>query len=148
MAFALMAAIGGVFGTGPAVAQEIQTRGFNDKFIQRIDKQYGSLWECAVLVPTTDGNLRGLAARIVEPVQEQAVQTKRTFASLIVMVLVIVVLYFFLNAVTRGYFTWKLRAGAVVLAIVGLLLAWFVSLRMSAVSMHDPQIHSHQRVEH
>jgi hypothetical protein len=37
------------------------------------------------------------------------------------LVVVILLLYFFVNAVTKGYFVWRLRAVALLLAIVGLL---------------------------
>jgi hypothetical protein len=42
---------------------------------------------------------------------------------------VLVLLYLFLNAVTRGYYAWRLRAAALMLAIVA-ILGVFATMRM------------------
>jgi len=42
--------------------------------------------------------------------------------SLAALVVLICVVYGFLNAATRGYYTWSLRIAAVVLVVVGMIL--------------------------
>jgi TRAP-type uncharacterized transport system fused permease subunit len=42
-----------------------------------------------------------------------------TFAAISILTIVIIALYLFLNGVTKGYFTWRLRAAAMVLLLVG-----------------------------
>ena len=40
---------------------------------------------------------------------------------------VIVLLYMLVNSLTKGYFMWRLRAGALLLTIVGILVALAVT---------------------
>ena len=57
-----------------------------------------------------------------------------TFGAIAILTTVIIGLYLFLNGVTKGYFSWRLRAAAVVLLLVGgffLLVGGLFFVRLS-----------------
>jgi hypothetical protein len=113
------------------IIEQLRSRGPSDRFVQRIDRPYGSLYQVAILVPTGDP----LASQVAENVSSQLASQKRaarsTFGGIVVLSLVILVLYWFLNAVTKGYFTWRLRMAVVVILLIAGMLA-FVAVRLFA----------------
>jgi hypothetical protein len=112
------------------VVQQIQASlnrdlGVADQFVQRFDRPYGRVWKKSLLIDATPATIDKLARNIsLAARQDLARRTSenwRTWGSTGGLVGVILLLYFFVNAVTKGYFVWRLRAVALLLAIVGLL---------------------------
>ena len=57
-----------------------------------------------------------------------------TFGAIAILTIVIVALYLFLNGVTKGYFTWRLRAAAVVILLIGGIFVLLGSLLFVGLS--------------
>jgi len=93
-----------------------------DRFVQRFDRPYGQVWREAVLVDASPKSLKTMATRIAGADRAERVGLRRTVFSLAALVVLICVVYGFLNAATRGYYTWSLRIAAVVLVVVGMIL--------------------------
>jgi hypothetical protein len=93
-----------------------------DRFVQKFDRPYGTLWQEAVLVDTRRANMD----RLVHDCMAGLNTRHRTFARSLFsgagLVLAIYCLYLFLNGVTRGYFTGRLRLLAMVLVVVGIVI--------------------------
>jgi hypothetical protein len=112
------------------VVQQIQASlnqdvGVADQFVQRFDRPYGRVWKKSLLIDATPATIDKLARKISLAARQDLAQRRaeswRTWGSTGGLVVVILLLYFFVNAVTKGYFVWRLRAVALLLAIVGLL---------------------------
>jgi hypothetical protein len=113
-----------------------------DKFVQRYSRPYGNVWQASVLIDASPQRIDTIArtvsgqARIAYTEKLAAdnrtvTYQRQTWGSLAAFLGVIVVLYWFLNAATKGYFTWRLRFGAVTLIILGVLAAlFFVTVHM------------------
>lgn len=89
-----------------------------DRFVQRFSRPYGDVWRTVLRVDASDGALRGV---IQNARRDTVVQRDRRQAGLAAsagLLLVIVALYVVLNAVTKGYFTWRLRGAAVAATVV------------------------------
>lgn len=109
-----------------AVATAVHTRLVSDRFLQRFNRPYGTAWRQAVLVSASMGNVDQLVNESVTTVRREQQTWARTGISIAVLVVVVYVLYLCLNAVTKGYFRWRLRMAAVIAAaLFGLLLAWW-----------------------
>jgi len=100
-----------------------------DRFVQRFRRSYGERWREAILVETSDGNITRLAQACMGQVNARAVQREaartawtRTALKVAGLTVLICLLYLFLNAATKGYYAWSLRAAAVVAAL-GVLFA-------------------------
>ncbi|MDM8006294.1 MAG: hypothetical protein QUV05_09130 [Phycisphaerae bacterium] len=99
--------------------------GVDDQFTQHIRRPYGDVWQHALLVNASDAQITAHAAAflpsIVQAQRTQALVRESWFiraASLILLTVLITVVYGFLNAATRGYYTWMLR-GSMVLLVLG-----------------------------
>ena len=102
-----------------------------DRFDQKIDRPYGTLYRSALLVKADGEPLRLLKKELTKAFRESQVEemgTRRSVAitvtSALGLALIIFLLYSFLNASTRGYFVWQLRflsLGALLLLYVGLM---------------------------
>jgi hypothetical protein len=112
------------------VVQQIQSSmnqdvGVADQFVQGFDRPYGRVWKKSLLIDATPTTIDKLARKISLAARQDLAQRNaeswRTWGSTGGLVVVILLLYFFVNAVTKGYFVWRLRAVALLLAIVGLL---------------------------
>jgi hypothetical protein len=93
-----------------------------DRFTQRFSGLAGPIWREAILVDTSEAKLSSLAEKkiVVSRVKRQS--WFRTGATLVGMFLLICIVYMFLNAATRGYYSWALRVALVVLMCVGVFL--------------------------
>lgn len=90
-----------------------------DRFVQSFDGTAGKIWRQALLVDASPDKLRHLAAQKAA----QARVAKRTWAGMLFSVggllVLIIAVYAFLNAATRGYYVWSLRIAGIVLALIG-----------------------------
>ena len=115
-----------------------------DRFVQRFDRSYGQIWQASVLIDASPRKIEAVARSVADQARadyqeklasqkRQALQQTATWGSLAAFLAVIVVLYWFLNAATKGYFTWRLRFGAVTLIAFGILWA------LLFITMHMPR---------
>jgi hypothetical protein len=95
-----------------------------DRFPQKYERPYGTLYREAVLLDASDPQLERLADEVRWSMQSERQSKVKGFVSAAAVLLVTYALYRFANAFTRGYFTWSLRtaaalaaAGAVVLIV-------------------------------
>ena len=87
-----------------------------DRFAQRYDRGYGTLYREAVLVDASDARLDEMS-RDVRHVLDAEHQTRvGGIAGAGAVLLVVYALYRLANAFTRGYFTWSLRTAAALAA--------------------------------
>lgn len=100
-----------------------------EEFVQQFPNQGRILWRAAILVDANNQQLRSLLNRSGEPARVlpggRAVHVSRNSkASIIGVLALILLLYFALNAWTRGFFQTRLRflAGAVFLLVVVLVM--------------------------
>jgi hypothetical protein len=100
-----------------------------DEYLEQTVRPYADIWRCTLLIDASPANIDRLAADYRAAAAVTARQHAMTFGSLAGLCGVLVLLYLFLNAVTRGYYAWKLRAAALMLAIVAVLTI-FAKMRM------------------
>ena len=102
---------------------DLRSGGFiADKFVQSFDGAAGRIWRQAILIDASQDKLARLAHQ--KQIAHQSWRTRwlREIASVFGLALLICVVYLFLNAATRGYYTWSLRIAAVVLIAAVILL--------------------------
>jgi len=100
-----------------------------DKFAQSFQRPYGTVYAEQLLIDASPDKLGALARRVASAARAetavrtvQVEETRTTFKQVLGFMLVVLVLYWFLNAATKGYFTWQLRAGAVLLVLAGVVM--------------------------
>lgn len=98
--------------------------GVKDQFVQRLRKPYGVVWQQALLIDASDAQITRYAQSFLPQIikeRKAAAQLRwawmRTGVGIILLTVLIAVVYAFLNAATRGYYTWLLR-GSMVLAVL------------------------------
>jgi len=113
---------------GPVSPGNIRRGDFiEDRFVQKLQGLSGPIWREALLINGAPEKLEKLARKIANVTAHQR-QTKRTtILSLLGMLAVISGVYLFLNAATRGYYTWSLRIMLIILAGVGVFLVLTIS---------------------
>ncbi|HPD30633.1 MAG TPA: hypothetical protein PLL20_11600 [Phycisphaerae bacterium] len=106
-------------------AELLRGTGVDDQFTQHIHRPYGDVWQHALLVDGSDGQITAYAQTFLpQIVQQQKTALRirkswaRTIVGLALLTVLIAVVYAFLNAATRGYYTWLLR-GSMVLLVLG-----------------------------
>ncbi|MDB5323393.1 MAG: hypothetical protein JWN40_5024 [Phycisphaerales bacterium] len=106
------------------LAQELAVGSIvTDRSVSRIRRPYGEIWSEAILVDASSNRLAKIE-RDYSTWLNQRQQAKRSAAvSIAGLSLVILGIYAGLNAVTKGYFRGRLRTGAAVMMIFGLLVA-------------------------
>lgn len=77
------------------IRNQLRTSVAAERFVQRIDKPYGSIWQSAVLVSNVDGSIDILAGNIRNVSVARESRQSVTFGSIALMAIVIFVLYFF-----------------------------------------------------
>jgi hypothetical protein len=90
----------------------------SDRFVQRFTRPYGDVWRVALLVDASDGALQRVAQEAGRMAATQREHRRVGFVATAGLLFVIIALYFILNAVTKGYFTWRLRGAAVVATVM------------------------------
>jgi hypothetical protein len=93
------------------------------RYVHRTDKSYGSLYKTYLLVDTSPARLDPLVKRLNQQISAQRRQTLTAAGSTAATILVVLLLYAFLNTVTKGYFVWKLRAAALLMMIAAVMVA-------------------------
>jgi hypothetical protein len=92
-----------------------------DRFAQSFEGTVGKVWRQALLLDVSGLKLAQLANKKAREFREAKMTWARMGLSAVGVVLLIGVIYFFLNMATMGYYEWSLRIASVVLAIVGVL---------------------------
>lgn len=89
-----------------------------DRFVQSFEGTAGRIWRQALLIDASTEKLTKLARRKAAMVRA----TKKTWARLSIsvfgLIILITVVYVFLNAATKGYYVWSLRIAGIVLFLV------------------------------
>jgi hypothetical protein len=94
----------------------------SDQHLVRTDKSYGSLWTCSLLVDRSPLATDPIVQRLIESSRAKLATGTTQWLSVAALTVVVVLLYAFLNAATKGYFVWRLRAVAL-LALIAAVLA-------------------------
>lgn len=93
----------------------LKTRSFDQQF----NRPYGTLWRSALLIEAPERELKAMAQMYVEHARSQSQSWAKLAISAVALLGVILLVYLFLNAATKGYYVWSVRIGTVVLAAVG-----------------------------
>jgi len=113
------------FGRGRVI---IQAEGLvQDRFVQQFKLGYGEVWREAMLLDGSPAQVERIAQVCAAESQAGRVAWLGRVGSIVGLLAAICIIYGFLNAATRGYYTWALRIGA---AAAGGAVLWFV-LRLS-----------------
>ena len=90
-----------------------------DQFSQSFNSTNSRIWRHAILLDLDSNKLTPLLQSRVSTTTRERVSHRlrwaRQFGSLGGLALIVLVLYVFLNAATKGYYTWSLRIAAVIL---------------------------------
>ncbi|MHC4539985.1 MAG: hypothetical protein ACYTEK_11260 [Planctomycetota bacterium] len=89
-----------------------------DRFVQSFKGTAGRIWRQALLIDASAGKLTQLARRKAAMARAMRTSWARMFVSALGLLVLITVVYTFLNAATKGYYAWSLRIAGVVLALV------------------------------
>ncbi|MEN6337553.1 MAG: hypothetical protein ABFE01_25145 [Phycisphaerales bacterium] len=109
-------------GRPPISTTDVLNGGFIvDRFVQSLDTSTGKVWRQAMLVDVSGQKLWQLANVKVRQTREVQMSWARMGLSAVGVLVLIGVIYFFLNMATRGYYEWSLRIAGVVLAVVAIV---------------------------
>jgi hypothetical protein len=95
-----------------------------DVFVQRYSRPYGDVWQSSILIDASPKVIDKLVDSYNMAARVRTAETKRSAFAVGGIVAVIVLLYFFLNTITKGYFMWRLRAVALLGAIAAVLIVF------------------------
>ncbi len=98
-----------------------------DRFAQSFVGTAGRIWRQAILINASQDKLTELARQKMIMRQSWRASFIRELFSIVGIIILICVVYLFLNAATKGYYTWSLRIAAVVLVLAGISLVLFLS---------------------
>jgi hypothetical protein len=101
-----------------------------DRFVQRFERPYGTVWQEAILVKVPRGQVDAMAASMAA--RERQVRHERAGGVVAVggALVAIWLIYLLANMLTRGYFVWRLRAATAMAAIaLGLAAVLWVAAR-------------------
>jgi len=98
-----------------------------DRFVQSFDGAAGRIWRQALLIDTSPAKINKLLRLKTGQLRSDRATWAKLLFSLFCMVLLICVVYVFLDAATRGYYTLALRIAAVVLIITAAFLILLLS---------------------
>ncbi|MHC4626703.1 MAG: hypothetical protein ACYTDV_06950 [Planctomycetota bacterium] len=93
-----------------------------DRFAQNFGGRAGKIWRQALLIDASPGRLEELAshkAAVARAIRWSWARMAGSIAGLLVLVTVV---YAFLNAATKGYYVWSLRIAGIVLAAAVIIL--------------------------
>lgn len=93
-----------------------------DRFVQTFDRGYHTMWGQAVLVDASAPVTAELSGDFAHEYGARRSDGKKAFVGTVVLIAVSFLLYKFVNAYTKGYFTWSLRTAVVVVVVAGVLL--------------------------
>jgi len=93
-----------------------------DRFAQSFDGRAGEIWRHALLIDASPEKMEQLAAHKIVAARTKRLNWAKMSLSVLGLLALITLTYAFLNAATRGYYTWSLRIAGVVLAAVVIIL--------------------------
>lgn len=93
-----------------------------DRFVQSFYGSAGKIWRQALLIDTSKEKLNRLVRRNIQLARARRFSFIRTFSSMAGLFILIIIVYAFLNAATKGYYTWSLRVAGFVLALILIFL--------------------------
>lgn len=95
------------------VADELVSRNLaTDRFAQRFDRPYGTVWREAVLVDASQPRVEEIARSLVQGLDSKISHDRATWFSFAAMLGLVFGTYMFLNMATKGYYAWTLRFAA------------------------------------
>jgi hypothetical protein len=107
----------------PVNSTDILDGGFIlDRFVQSFEGTAGKIWRQALLVDASAEKLKNLAQRKAIIARARKTNFARMFFSVFGLIVLITVVYAFLNAATKGYYVWSLRIAGVVFTLVVIIL--------------------------
>jgi hypothetical protein len=93
-----------------------------DRFSQKFDGMAGEIWRHALLIDASVDKMEDLAAHKAVLARTHRLNWARMIGSVAGLLALITVAYIFLNAATKGYYTWSLRIAGIVLAAAVIIL--------------------------
>ena len=93
-----------------------------DRFVQSFEGTAGKIWRQALLLDVSNQKINQLALNIANISRARRNHLARTIFSVAGLLGLITVVYGFLNAATKGYYSWSLRIAGVVLAVILIFL--------------------------
>ena len=107
----------------PVTSADIVEGGFIlDRFVQSFEGTAGKIWRQALLLDASTDKLKNLAIQKATIARVRKVRFAGMFFSVAGLILLIIIVYAFLNAATKGYYTWSLRIAGAVFALVLIIL--------------------------
>jgi hypothetical protein len=95
-----------------------------DVFVQRFSRPYADVWQASILVDASPKSIDRLVDSYTTLARVGEADTKRSVFAVGGIVAVIVLMYLLLNTITKGYFMWRLRAAALLMAIAAVLFVF------------------------
>jgi hypothetical protein len=106
----------------PITTTDVLQGGFIvDRFAQSFEGSVGKIWRQALLIDVSGPKLAHLAKVKVGEDRQVRESYARMGLSVLGVIVLIGVIYFFLNMATMGYYEWSLRIAGAVLAIVAVI---------------------------
>ena len=93
-----------------------------DRFVQSFNGAAGKIWRQALLIDASTDKLKNLARQKAIIAQVRKRHFTGMFFSVAGLIVLITVVYAFLNAATKGYYTWSLRIAGALFALVLIIL--------------------------
>lgn len=93
-----------------------------DRFVQSFKGTAGRIWRQALLIDASVEKLEQLARRKAVMARARKMTWARMSLSIVGLLVLIIVVYAFLNAATKGYYVWSLRVAGIVLALITIIL--------------------------
>ena len=93
-----------------------------DRFVQSFNGTAGKIWRQALLVDVSTEKLKNLAQQKAIIALARKTGFARMFFSIVGLIVLITVVYVFLNAATKGYYVWSLRVAGFVFTLVVIIL--------------------------
>jgi len=89
-----------------------------DRFVQGFEGTAGRIWRQALLIDVSPEKLTRLARRKAAMIRATKKTWARLSVSVVGLIVLITVVYAFLNVATKGYYVWSLRIAGMVLFLV------------------------------
>ncbi len=99
-----------------------------DRFSQQLDGAFGHVWRAALLIDADPSQLTTIVQQAQTAAQHQQRHSIATGMAVLLMLALVLVLYYVLNELTKGYFVWNLRAATMVaLLTIVVALCWWIA---------------------
>lgn len=109
--------------TRKVTANDILENGFIlDRFSQKFNGRAGEIWRHALLIDASPEKMEEFAKHKAAIVHVTRVSWAKMIFSVAGLLALITAAYAFLNAATRGYYTWSLRIAGAILGVVVIIL--------------------------